>query len=104
MQLNNILEIDQDVWCIWKHSWNGISYELEQYRIRSVSISCNSKKEWKISYRVQQVVDDKVSSRGFNFSPNEIGDINFNDTNTAIFLNKIEAEKYFDMLQKETIK
>lgn len=100
MQLNNILEIDQNVWCIWKHSWNEISYELEQYRIRSISISCNSKKEWKISYRVQHFVDDKVTSYGFNFSPDEIGDINFNNTNTAIFLSREEAEKYFDILNR----
>lgn len=60
-------------------------FKVVKYILRSISISCNSKKEWKTSYRVQRVVNKKIIDYGFNFTENNVG--------KTVFLNLEAAEE-----------
>lgn len=61
------------------------NYIIEKYRIRSISISCNSKGEWKKSYRAQHVIDDETTNYGINFKEIDVG--------KYVFTNYEDAEK-----------
>ena len=65
---------------------NYRNYVVGKYIIRSISISCNSKSEWKISYRVQREIDGKIIYYGFNFREDEVG--------STVFVNYKDAKEH----------
>lgn len=87
---DDIYEVSGEHWNNEKRTWS--SYIVEKYRIRSIAISCNSKEEWKLSYRAQKVVDRKTVDYGFNFCESDVGDF--------IFTNYEDAKARCDELNK----
>lgn len=69
---------------------------VEKYIIRSISISCNSKGEWKKSYRAQRLNGEHITDVGFNFSENDVGKIVFlslDDAEAVVNLENIRLKK-----------
>ena len=72
---------------VWDAEMNNYrNYVVGKYIVRSISISCNSKGEWKRSYRVQQEINGRIIGYGFNFRDEDIG--------SEIFVNYEDAKKH----------
>ena len=70
----------------WDRDMNNYrNYVVGKYIVRSISISCNSKGEWKRSYRVQQEINGKIINYGFNFRDDDVG--------LKVFVNYEDAKK-----------
>ena len=64
--INDIVyRADGNAWDVEMNNYRN--YVVGKYIVRSISISCNSKGEWKRSYRVQQEINGRIIGYGFNF-------------------------------------
>lgn len=93
--MNKTIEIQFDindiVYRADGNSWdtdinNYRNYVVGKYIVRGISISCNSKGEWKKNYRAQQEINGRIIGYGFNFCDDDVG--------SAVFVNYGDAKKH----------